>query len=250
MNEDIYQHFAGYELFVKQLLQAKGRYERYPVNIGFDFMTLDKMNIVSKVLGNSVPYQFIGGYEDALKKMLVIGEDIDPSDYICALKSKFNPHFNSLTHRDVTGALYSLQIEMEKFGDVWVDQDYVYIYCSRTVSQSVCDCLTSIGRSPIHFEECDTFPSQQFKFRESTINVSSMRLDVVLSHIIHKSREKSQQMIRNKCINVNFMTIEECDYLCNNYDILSVKGTGRFIVGQQITVTKSGNIVLQIKQFV
>ncbi|MBR0138316.1 MAG: hypothetical protein IJM15_07885 [Erysipelotrichaceae bacterium] len=250
MSDGIYQHFSGYEQFVSQLRKAVERYRRYPIEIAFDYLTIDKQNIAESVLGNQIPHEFIGGYPNALKKRLVIGEDIDPKDYIICLKAHFNSKFNTITHRDVTGALYGLRIDIEKFGDLWVDGEDIYLYTEPQLAQSVCSDFTQISRCTVRFEMLDDYPGQTFEFSDFQITVSSMRLDVILGHIIRKSRSKAQEMIRNENVNVNFQTIEDCDYLCNNGDIVSVRGTGRFIIANTVAVTKSGNTVLLVRQFI
>ena len=250
MSEGIYQHFRGYEQYVSKLRKAVERYRKYPVNIAFDYLTPDRQRIAESVLGNGIPHQFLGGYPDALKKRLVIGEDIDPEEYICCMKATYNEKFNTITHRDVTGALYNLQIDTEKFGDLWVEGDSIYLYCQPQLSDFISGSFTQISRCTVHFEKIDEFAAQRFSFRDFQVTVSSFRLDVIISAIIRKSRSKAQEMIRSENINVNFQTIEDCDFLCNNGDIVSVRGTGRFIIANTVAVTKSGNTVVLVRQFV
>ena len=57
-------------------------------------------------------------------------------------------------------------------------------------------------------------------------------------------------MIRGSLVSVNYQTIEDCDHLCNNSDILSVRGVGRFMIGETVTTTRSGNTILKTKQFI
>ena len=41
--------------------------------------------------------------EQALRKRLLIGDDIDERNHICALNARYDTRFNNLTHRDVAG---------------------------------------------------------------------------------------------------------------------------------------------------
>ena len=250
MNNNVFQHFQGYELLIKTLDEGVRRYKRNGIPSVYGFVGLDVCNIVTRYLGNEVEYLLFGGYDKAFSRFLVIGEDIDPADYITCLKAHFNPRYNEITHRDVLGAVYNLGLDEKSFGDMWVDESDIYLYVSRKSASYIINNLTQIRRSKVQFEELDYFPEQQFKFKDMKVTVSSYRLDKLLSAIVHKSREKAQKMIRNSMVNVNYQTIEDCDYLCNNSDILSVRGIGRFMIDEEIAATKSGNIIIRVRQFV
>ncbi len=250
MNNNILQHFQGYELLIKTLDNGVEKFKRKGIPMVYGFVGLDSARIIEKYLGNDVEYILFGGYDRAFSRFLAIGEDLDPADYITCLKAHFNPRYNKLTHRDVLGAVYNLGIDDRQFGDLWVEEDAIYLYVSREMASYFINNLTRVARCSIQFEELDYFPEQIFRFRDFNITVSSYRLDKVLSAIIRKSREKAQNYIRGSLVNVNYQTIEDCDYLCNNGDIVSVRGTGRFIIANTVAVTKSGNTVVLVRQFV
>ena len=250
MNNNVFQHFQGYELLIKTLEEGVRRYRRNGIPYVYGFVGLDVCNVVTKYLGNEVEYLLDGGYDKAFSKYLVIGEDLDPADYITCLKAPFNPEYNSISHRDVLGAVYSLGIDESQFGDVWVEDDAIYLYCDKNMASFIMNNLTQIKRARVQLSELDHLPRQIFRFREFQITVSSMRLDTVLSSIIRKSREKARKMIHGSLVSVNYQTIEDCDHLCNNSDILSVRGVGRFMIGETVTKTRSGNMIIKARQFV
>ena len=247
---NIYKHYQGYELLIKQLEEGIRRYEKVPIPVDFGYMGPDSINVVRQFLGNRIPYELYGGYEEAFSKLLVIGEDTDPYDYITCLKASYNPKFTTITHRDVLGTVYSLGIDNSEFGDMWVEDNNIYLYTTKSMSSYIVNNMTRIRNSKVEFTELDYFPAQQFKYRNFTITVSSYRLDRILATSIRKSRQKCQELIRSSLINVNYMTIEDCDFMCHNGDILSVRGIGRFKIGEEITVTRNGNIVIEMKQFI
>lgn len=247
---DRFQHYQGYELLLKKLDEGVRRYEKTRIPVVSGFMGPDKLNVIRQHLGNTVPYQLFGGYEEAFSRILVIGEGTDPRDEIACLKASFNPKFVTITHRDVLGTVYSLGIDETSFGDMWVDEGDIYLYTTSEMSSYIVNNMTRIRNCKVQFEVLDYYPAQQFKYRTFNITVSSYRLDRILATTIRKSRQKCQEMIRNSLINVNYQTIEDCDYLCHNCDILSVRGVGRFQVGDEVAVTKSGNVIIEMKQFV
>ena len=250
MNGNIYQHYQGYELLVKKLEEGITRFEENYIPTVYGFLGLDGIKIAESYIGNRVPYQLFGGYEEAFSKRLVIGEQLDPHDYICCLHCRYNRQYNHFTHRDVMGALYNLGVDSQQFGDLWVDEEDIYIYTTVEMSHFVTENLTRIGRATVRFTLREDFPQQQFRYITRKTVISSYRLDKVVSALTKKSRQKAQAMVRGGLINVNFQTIEDCDHLCNNGDILSVSGVGRFKIGDEISGTKSGNVIVELKQFV
>ena len=86
MNNNVFQHFQGYELLIKTLEEGVRRYRRNGIPYVYGFVGLDVCNVVTKYLGNEVEYLLDGGYDKAFSKYLVIGEDLDPADYITCLK--------------------------------------------------------------------------------------------------------------------------------------------------------------------
>ena len=234
MNRNVLQHFQGYELLIRQLEEGVYRYNRDNLPIPFDFMGPDSIRVIRTYLGEQVPYSLYGGYQGAFKARLVIGDYTEQEDYICCLVAKFNPRFISITHRDVLGALYHSGIDENKFGDLWVEDGKIYVYVCKETASYIINAVTRISHASVTFEETDSFPAQQFKFRERTVTVSSYRLDKILSQMIRKSREKAQLMIRGSLVNINYQSIEDCDYLCHNGDIVSVRGFGRYQIGEEL----------------
>ena len=250
MNNNVLQHFQGYELLIKTLDSGVDRFKRKGIPMVYGFVGLDSAGVIEKYLGNDVEYILFGGYDRAFSRFLAIGEDLDPADYVTCLRAHFNPKYNKITHRDVLGAVYNLGIDDRQFGDLWVEDDCIYIYVSKEMSSYFINNLTKVSRCSIQLEELDYFPEQVFRFKDFNITVSSYRLDKVLSAVIRKSREKAQKYIRSSMVNVNYQTIEDCDHLCNNMDILSVRGIGRFLIDEEIATTRSGNVIIRIRQFV
>lgn len=249
LNFNQLQHYKGYETFVKKLDEAKNCYEKYNGTSCFDFYGVDKIEVVTSFLSDKVPYKIIGGYEDAIYRRVVVGDNILEEEYVSCLNAKFNEKFVTITHQDVTGALYHLGIDREKFGDLWVEENNIYLYCVKELEQEVIQQFTKVKNQTIQFQKCD-FKQQTFKFQEMKLNVSSLRIDKVVSAIIHHSREKAKELIDNSYVNVNNKTIEQTTFVCNNNDILSIRMFGRYKIEKINQNPKSGNYILVIQKFI
>lgn len=249
VNNNLFQHYKGYESLIKKLQQIKAKYEITNNAISMGFCNRSEEKVISTFLSDTIPYSFFGGYQEATRKICVIGNNIDFKDYICCLSGRFNKKFNKLTHRDVKGAVYNSGIEIDRFGDIWVEDDRIYIYCSKDISNYLQNNFNKIGNCFIRFEETD-YQKQVFKFEEYKYNISSLRLDKVVSALLRKSREKAKDFINAGFVNVNHQSIEDFTYLCNNKDILSLRTHGRYQIVDIEKNKKSGKIIITVKKFV
>lgn len=248
MNSDILQHYQGYQLLVKKLQQAIDKYQKYYYPIEFDFYNPDSIEIIKKYLGNSVDYAFCGGYNEAIRKMLIIGEAINQQDYIVCLKAKYNSNFCDIDNRDVKGALYNLGIDINKTGDFFVQDNHIYLYCKKDISYWLIDNFKKIANISVNFTNCE-FVAQQFNFDTFRITSVNTRLDKIVSCLIKKSREVAKEKINSQDVNVNFRTITQSDYNCQCDDVISIKKIGRFKIKDIQTNPKSGKIVLSIDKY-
>ena len=248
MNNDIFQHYQGYQLLIKRLQQATDKYHKYYYPIEFDFYNPDSIEIIKKFLGNSVAYSFYGGYKEATRKMIVIGEDLDQKDYIECLAAKYNSNFSNIDNRDVKGALYNLGIDIDKTGDFFVQDNHIYLYCKKDISLWLIDNFKKIANLSVNFSSCQ-FVDQKFMFDSFNIICPNTRLDKIVSCIIRKSREIAKNKILSQDVNVNFKTINQNDYNCQLNDIISIKKVGRFKIKDIQTNPKSGKIILSIDKY-
>lgn len=249
MKENVLQHYRGYELFVKQLEEAVFRYDRDLIPQAFDFLGMDQIAMAEKYLGDRCPYRLFGGYKEAFSKRLIIGEYLEEKDYIVCLRASFNHRFVDLSHRDVMGAVFHLGITEGTFGDMWIDDDSIYLYCEPEISDFICDNLTKIARTTVQFEKLDHFPAQTFRFLTRKATVSSTRLDKITAALIGHSREKAQGLIRGEKVSVNYQLKPQCDYEVREGDIISVRGYGRYLISSYLAVTRNGNTVVEIKKY-
>lgn len=248
-NSNLLQHYKGFESLIKKLHQISENYDDSNHAVALGFCNSGEVKTIKSYLSDKIPYTFFGGYDEAIRKMCVVGKDIDFKDYICCLSASFNRKFNKLTHRDVKGAIYNCGIELNKFGDMWVEDDRIYFYCCKDVQNYLQNNLTQIGRCAVQFQEVG-FHSQNFNFEEYRYHISSLRLDTVVAALIRKSREKAKDFISAGFVSVNYQTIEDFAYLCNNSDILSLRTHGRYQIIDIEKNKKSGKIIVKVKKFI
>ena len=61
MNNNVLQHFQGYELLIKTLEEGVNRNKRNGIPVVYGFVGLDIIDVVKRYLGNEVNYLLFGG---------------------------------------------------------------------------------------------------------------------------------------------------------------------------------------------
>ena len=154
----------------------------------------------------------------------------EPKDYCLALFSlRYPDKFVTLDHRQVLGTIMSLGVKREKFGDILLESGSVQIVAADEISDYLLANLDKVGRASVTLEripEADIL-EQEERWRETSVTVSSLRLDAVLAAGLNQSRQKVQQLIESGRVKVNFKLTESASAECREGDTLSVRGHGR-----------------------
>ena len=82
-----------------------------------------------------------------------------------------------------------------------------------------------------------------------TIQVSSMRLDNIVSELENTSRNKSSQIIESQRVFVNYICETKVTKQIKEKDIITIRGKGRFIIDEIVGNTKKGKLNLKIEYF-
>ena len=199
-------------------------------------------------------YRFFGGYGDAQRMMLGVfpdylepDEDLFPFSAVTALFRKED----SLSHRDVLGALMSLRIKREAVGDLLVEPGRAVLFLEDSVAPLVLGEIQKIGRVGVKL-----FPGFQdplpkgMRFLEITGTVASLRLDAVTSMATGQSREKSQTLIQSGAVSVNYMEQQNGSFPLKAGDVLRIRGYGKFLLGDQMRQTKKDRLFITWKKYV
>jgi RNA-binding protein YlmH len=74
---------------------------------------------------------------------------------------------------------------------------------------------------------------------------ASERADAIVAALAHCSRSQAKEMIRQGLVQLNHITLEEPDELCNNNVTISIRGIGRFVYLGISRKTRNGRIVAE-----
>jgi RNA-binding protein YlmH len=233
---NIYQHFRPEEReTIDQVLDWKQTVlDTYAAKLT-DFLDPREQQIVKLIVGDhsEIRCQFFGGSEHAERKRALILPEFysytDDDFGISIFEIEYPRKFISIEHRQVLGSIMSLGLRREKFGDIFMEQDRIQLVVAREINSYIQMQLTSIGRAKIELKEVplDQVLSIQSLWSEVSTTISSLRLDAVISALYNISRQKSQVLIEQGLVKVNFATTLKTAFECGEYDLISVRGYGR-----------------------
>ncbi|WP_077211451.1 RNA-binding protein [Bacillus dakarensis] len=233
---DIYQHFRKHEReFIDQVLQWKMNVEDTYSPKLTDFLDPREQEIVRTIIGSQgvVKVEFFGGAADCeRKRAFVFPEYIEAEqeDFrIVLFEIEYPKKFVTIEHPQVLGSLMSLGLKRSKFGDILTEDSTIHFFVNEEVSDYIKLQLTSIGRSSVSLKELPLNQAIGVKssWQEMTTTVSSLRLDALVSAIYNISRQKSQTLIGQGLVKLNWTSIENPAVECGVADVLSVRGHGR-----------------------
>ncbi|MGN0638423.1 MAG: RNA-binding protein [Huintestinicola sp.] len=199
-------------------------------------------------------YELFGGYEGAMRCILCIyPEYMQPEHEAFPLRTvRFDSRgAASLTHRDYLGSLMALGINRSQTGDILCDDSGAYAVLSPAAAEMAVYNITKIGRVGVKTRYADGEAlSREDKFSEITATVASLRLDCVISAALRVSREKAAALIRSGSVSVNHGITESVSENVAEGSILSVRGSGRFILSEIGGTTKKDRLHITIKKYI
>lgn len=217
---------------------------------GFGFLNEQEVSVAHNYLKNlHVEHSFYGGYPSATRMYLYLADDIRPFDDITALKVTVKGEA-SLTHRDFLGALMGLGISRECVGDILLKGNFAIVFIRREISAYVMQNLFSVGRTSVVTELfSDDLSGLSPEFSEEEVLLTSMRIDNFISSVCKCSRQKASEYISSDNVFVNYSCVDKPSKAINTGDTISIRGYGKFKIGEILRTTKSGRLVLSVLQY-
>ncbi|MBM7654051.1 YlmH family RNA-binding protein [Neobacillus cucumis] len=233
---NIYQHFRPEERdFIDQVLQWKSNVEQQYAPKLTDFLDPREQHILKMLIGEhgDVKYQLFGGVTGVERKRALIYPDYfipNEADFQVSLfEIRYPKKFVTIEHRQVLGTLMSLGLIRGKFGDILISEGRVQFFAALEISQYIKNNVESIGRAGVSLVELsmENAVASLDLWVENELTLSSLRLDTAISGIYHLSRQKSLVLIQHGRVKVNWTLIENPSFLCEEGDLISVRGYGR-----------------------
>jgi RNA-binding protein YlmH len=253
MKERIINHFTD-----DDRSEALNLYERYMLSrdknipiFGKSFYTPNIWTWFEKNLStNNFKIESNGLFKEAERRMISFNNIYDNPFPMKLIKINSTSKFSSLTHRDFLGGILSLGIERNKIGDLLVDNNTCYVPVHDEIESFILYNINKISKAVCNVEIIDNFELiPKITFKEEIILVSSLRVDGVVSKITNVSRSKAQAMIEQGQVLINYVKIKDKSYELKGEERITIRGFGKFIVGNSIGNSKSGRIKIIINKY-
>ena len=244
------------ELCKKRLIDLSKQANRKGIVVFSDFLNLNELNIYHQ---NEKFYECrtetFGGIEFAERQIVAFIPDALYYEWqypISALEIKPSyPKFaEKLGHRDILGTLMNMGIDRSKVGDIILSEDRYFMICEDTMAQYFIDHLDKIRHTVVRLEEIsaeELVSEQHFEEKEGII--TSNRLDSLIACVYKFSRSQALEYLKNEKVFVNGQCIQNPSYHCKENEIVSVRGSGRFVFEKEYGETNKGRLKIRYKLY-
>lgn len=182
--------------------------------------------------------------------LLPYDREVDLEDFFVVLKIESKT--GKLKHPDYMGAILNQGIVREKIGDIIVNESDAYVILKKGVSDFLEYNLEKVRRERVSVSRVsfDEVPKPEKDYIEKVITVSSMRIDIILSHALGLSRSKSESLVKSNSVKVNFKEYTDKGKDVEVGSMISCRGYGRLEVAEELGKSAKGKHRLLIKKLV
>ncbi|MDS0527311.1 YlmH/Sll1252 family protein [Clostridium sp. SHJSY1] len=191
-----------------------------------------------------------GYFEDSERRMIAFNNIYEIPFPFKMIKITNSSKFSTLSHRDFLGALLALGIKRTKIGDLLVNDNCCYFPVCEEISDFVIENLKSVGKSPCNVAILpNDFIPPVVQFLEMVILVQSLRVDAIISKIAKVSRDKAQKMINEGKVLIDYNLVKSKSLEIQTGERITIRGFGKFILGDILGNSKSGKFRVAIKKY-
>lgn len=211
--------------------------------------------MAQRLLNNlGVTYLWYGGWGDAERKLCGLfpkGQLAQTDSFPIAAFCARLPKGSTLCHRDFLGALLALGLKRDAVGDILVEGQTAYLFLLQSVSGLVAAELQKVGNAGISLTACSADEiSYERRYEQSTLTLSSLRLDCVVAALQNCSRAKAEELIVSGKVKLCGIEEGKLTRMVRDKDTVSIRGLGRFILETDGALTKKGRARVCIKRYV
>ncbi|MDD5794879.1 MAG: YlmH/Sll1252 family protein [Clostridiales bacterium] len=194
--------------------------------------------------------QTFGLFDDAERRMISFNNKYNEEAEISCIKISNKSKFRKVNHRDYLGSILSLGIKRNKIGDLIVDNDKCYVAVSIEIRDYIINNLEMVANCPCKVEIVDDISSlPKVEFLEEVILVPKLRLDAIVSKISKISRAKASEIIDKGLVLLDYSKVCDKSKEVKKNQRITIRGTGKFILGDIVGNSKSGKYKVIIKKY-
>lgn len=231
--------------------------DKYSVPQFSAFLNEAQKAFVEKNVGERMGYNccFFGGYDEAMRTVFGVFPEWESSQFssfpIKTIKI-IKKYKKELSHRDYLGTVLSKGINREQVGDILVNDDGGYIFILSDIADFIASGIDKIANVGVKtsVEEFSDLKIPQPKFETINTVAASLRLDAVVAAMLRLSRKEVSSLIIGEKVSVNHLPCQNVSHILKENDIISVRGSGRFIFLNVQGTTRSDRLHIMIKKYI
>ena len=206
-----------------------------------DILTLNKVRYKLK----NINYNIFIPYPDSEKNIIYTNNK--PKIRLLELITN-----EKLTHREILGSLFGLNIDDSTFGDIIITNNYYYIIILDSIYHLIMNEYHMVASHYIKLKEVSLDILNDYHRSYETIELitSSMRIDNIISKLIGISRDSIKEKFYNEEIIINYEPCHKINYLLKENDIFSIRKYGKYRYIGIIKNTKKGNFIIKINKYI
>ncbi len=245
-----------------RLLEARigdmfSRCSRNFVPVYSGFLDEHQCALAEKICRNQcgeLKYMMWGGYADAQRKMLCVYNDYYDNYIMEEIPLKCLTFFyrkeDALSHRDFLGSLMAMRLKREVIGDIITAEGEAQVFVTEVAARLICSTVSKIGKVGVRIADDVSFHLENNQeFMKICGTAASMRLDCIVGIAAGLSREKSASLIRADKVSVNHLTAASVSQEVHEGDVISVRGYGRYVLGESGGLTGKGRIHINLLKY-
>lgn len=178
-------------------------------------------------------WRFDGGWPEAERRVLCLEPEYSYGECpvrCVQLQCRALPGAALPAHKDYLGSLMGLALKREALGDILLPADApgtAYVFALEPAAKLICRELCQAGRT----------------------EVSSLRLDAVLSAMLHVSRGTAAELIEAGRVEINHLPVEKPHAPVYEQDVFTVRGKGRFRLTALPGKSKKDRSIIEFFQY-
>lgn len=195
---------------------------------------------------------FWGGFDGAERTVMGVFPEWEEAaeDKFPVSAVKFTHGFSKkLTHRDYLGTAMSLGIDRAKTGDILINGGTAYVFAASDIAEYIAGNINKIGNVGVKAEVLSAaavdIPQRMYRTEEKVC--ASMRLDAVISGVFNISRGESSELIGAGKVKLNYRETSNISAAVKEGDLVSLRGHGRFMLGEIGGETRKGRVHITVK---
>lgn len=231
------------KILVNNVIDKYLKYEKTGMNTYTNFLDLRQYKLIEKILKHEkISFNTYKACEECEKLLIYFG---NYEDYVTIYSFKNS----DIKHKDVLGTLFSLGYDIDTIGDIFINEDNIYITNLSRLNNFLENSLYSIKNKRVKLEKVNEIILKDDRFISLKIVIPSYRLDVIVSKLAHLSRNDSIKIINNNMVLLNYEEVTNNSRIVNIGDIISIRKVGKFIINKELLVSKKDNYLVEIKKY-